>query len=134
MKMRAIWCLVLFIGCGSGHGYEGDDDVTSDAKTHDASSPDVTPSFYDPDQPGPWRVGVRTVTLTDPSRSNRRFDVDVWYPVDPANGDGSSNTYKLDSIFGTIASIDSPARRNATPKSGTWPMIVFSHGFGGIRF
>jgi predicted dienelactone hydrolase len=125
--------LIFAIGCSGARGNPAtgdDDDVAPDAPT---MSPDGEAPLHDPGVLGPWRVGVHTVTLTDPSR-NRRFDVDVWYPVDPAHVDGSPNTYRLDSIFGTLASIDSPARRNATPATGTWPLVIFSHGYGGIRF
>jgi len=128
MRKLALACIV--IGCSTPRMAPGDDDDTTspDART---DAPD--PMVHDPAQPGPWRVGVHTVTLTDPSR-NRRFDVDVWYPVDPQHVDGSGNTYELESLFGTLASIDSPARRNATPAAGTWPLVLFSHGYGGVRF
>src|SRR5690349_19494483 len=86
---------------------------------------------YDPGQPGPYAVGVHTVELTDPSR-NRTFSVEVWYPVDPAHVDGDDNTY---SLLGGLVALPSPARRDATPApGGPWPLVVFSHGYGGIRF
>ena len=131
MRKRAIGCLVV-IGCGGGSRMTGDDDVVAGA---DAATVDLAgdTTLHDPAQPGPWRVGVRTVTLTDPAR-NRRFAVDVWYPVDPLHVDGSANTYELDSLIGSLASIDSPARRDATPAAGSWPLVLFSHGYGGIRF
>lgn len=89
------------------------------------------PGVSDPAQPGPWLAGVRTLELSDPSRS-RTIPVDVWYPVETG---GQANTYVLDSPLGELASIDSPARRDAPPASGgPWPVVVFSHGFGGIRF
>ena len=135
---RAIWLVVFAVGCSYASGRGPDDDpATPDASGGGggdaAVAPDAAEPLRDPGMPGPWAVGVRTVRLTDASR-NRSFDVDVWFPVDPAHVDGSANKYKLESLFGTLASIDSAARRNATPAPGTWPLVLFSHGYGGIRF
>jgi predicted dienelactone hydrolase len=103
-----------------------------DAAPSDAAPPDAAPPpVYDPGQPGPYLAGVHTIEITDPARA-RTFSVDVWYPVDPAVADGSDNTY---SLLGGLISLGSPARRDATPAAGPpRPLIVFSHGYGGIRF
>jgi predicted dienelactone hydrolase len=107
-------------------------DPAPDAAADPDAAPDPVP-FHDPAQPGPWAVGVRTVEVVDASRA-RTLPVDVWYPVDPAAPDGEPNTYELVSILGPLASIDSPARRDATPAPGARPLVLFSHGYGGIRF
>lgn len=85
--------------------------------------------------PGPYGVGVRTVELADASR-DRQFAVDVWYPIEPGAVDGEANEYHVDMpLIGTVSSIASPARRNATPAAlGPRPLVVFSHGYGGVRF
>jgi hypothetical protein len=45
-------------------------------------APDATEApYFAPDRPGPYAVGVKTVTLEDPTR-DRSFQVDIWYPVD----------------------------------------------------
>lgn len=88
----------------------------------------------DPAQPGPFAAGVRTVMMTDPSR-NRTFAVDIWYPVDPATGGGRANEYQLQALGLTLASLSTPARRDGTPAAGgPWPLVIFSHGYGGVRF
>src|SRR5262245_40894822 len=88
----------------------------------------------DPAQPGPFAAGVRTVMMTDPSR-NRTFAVDIWYPVDPATGGGRANQYQLQALGLTLASLSTPARRDGTPAAGgPWPLVIFSHGYGGVRF
>ncbi|MBI3181293.1 MAG: dienelactone hydrolase family protein [Myxococcales bacterium] len=98
----------------------------------DAGQP--APAAIDPGAAGPYLAGVRTVTLTDASRS-RKLAVDVWYPVDRGNTDGKANEYRLDGLFGPIASIKSSARRDATAASlGARGLVLFSHGYGGIRF
>lgn len=96
--------------------------------------PPPAPPAPDPGKKGPYLAGVRTVQLTDPARS-RTFSVDVWYPVDPAQPDGKSNQYALTWALGTLASMSSPARRDATPAAlGPRPLVLFSHGYGGVRF
>jgi predicted dienelactone hydrolase len=136
MRMLRHASLVAVIACGGPPQQPGEaiDAATRDAPmtTRDAALADATQPLYDPSQPGPWRVGVHTMQLTDPARA-RTFAVEVWYPVDPQHVDGSDNRYELDIII-PIASIASPARRDATPAPGTWPLVAFSHGYGGIRF
>ncbi len=134
--MRTLVLAVVLAGCPSppidpgGPPPSGDDDDVP--ATPDATpEPDPVP-VTDPTAVGPYAVGVKTIELTDPARG-RSFEVDVWYPIASAT-DGRANTYELDSFIGSIASIDSPARRDAQPAAGTWPLVVFSHGFGGIRF
>jgi predicted dienelactone hydrolase len=91
------------------------------------------PPPYDPSAPGPFAVGVTTVDLFDSSRW-RTIPVDIWYPMDPANPDGSDNVYELE-LFGlTLYEMATPARRDGTPLDGDWPAVMFSHGYGGIRF
>lgn len=111
-----------------------------DAGTPDAS--DLGPpdgdaggaAYDDLLRPGPYGAGVTTIMLTDTTRS-RVLPVDVWYPIDPATTSGEPNAYYLDATFATLASLCSPARRDATPiRTGPWPLVVFSHGFGGVRF
>src|SRR5262249_1352094 len=131
---RTTIAAILFASCSSaGHDAEPLGDAPPNAI--DAARPPDTapPALQDPNAPGPWKVGVHTVQLTDPAR-NRTFATDVWYPIDPSTTDGKPNEYKLESLFGTLASIASPARRDATPLAGTFPLVLFSHGFGGIRF
>ena len=136
----------LLAGCAeAGQGMAADASATDTAPRGDAASgrdgaapdaglaPDagvMTPPA-DPSQPGPYAVGVRTIMMTDPSR-NRTFAVDLWYPAAPG---GSSNTYRLDAFGLSLISMASPARRDAPLRpGGPWPLVLFSHGYGGIRF
>jgi predicted dienelactone hydrolase len=122
--------ILLLTACSTGSIYPlPAPDAPPITTSPDAEPPPPQP-LEDPGADGPYHAGVHTLTLHDPSRG-RDFTVDVWYP---AAGDGSKNRYELDSVFGTLARIDSPARRDATPAAGTWPLVIFSHGFGGIRF
>src|SRR5215510_4504807 len=134
MSSRFLVAVVVLASCSSSRPSSDDDDGDRPDAPGDDAGDDADaarPPATDPSQPGPWLAGVTTVTVTDPARG-RSFDVEVWYPVDPAIGDGSGNTY---SLLGGLIALDSPARRDATPApGGPWPLVVFSHGYGGIRF
>jgi predicted dienelactone hydrolase len=129
------------VGCGSDPS-SAPTDAGPDART---SAPDASPACVeldasggpepgpgvDLDAPGPHAAGVRTVELTDPTRE-RTLRVEVWYPAAP--GSGAANAYHLDTELGRLASVCTAARRDGDALPGPWPVLVFSHGFGGVRF
>jgi predicted dienelactone hydrolase len=133
--MRTVLLALVAVSCASteapmsggpdaGGGGGGDPDAAVDPARPDAGAAEEA---ADPSKPGPWPVGVRTIELVDIAR-NRSLPIDVWYP---ALEDGEPNVYELP----PIASIETAARRNATPAPGApRPLILFSHGYGGVRF
>ncbi len=132
--MRAV-AAVLWLGvsaCGAdepgGPGVGADAGPTDDAGA-DAGSDAGGEDTLDPSAPGPYPVGVVTVELTDASRA-RTLPVEIWYPADIDAGAGTPNVYDL----GSIGEIHTAALRDAAPATGTFPLVLFSHGFGGIRF
>jgi predicted dienelactone hydrolase len=85
-----------------------------------------------PDRLGPWAVGRTTFQISDPARNGRTLDVDAWYPVDPEDtaGVGPSVFDLLVTSLASEVALDEPP-----PSShGPFPLVVFSHGSGGIRF
>ncbi len=79
---------------------------------------------------GPWDIGRTTFTVVDPDRGDRTLTVDLWYPVDPAAASGALSVYDL-----VFTGIESPAFEDVEPSSaGPFPLIVFSHGSGGLRY
>ncbi len=61
---------------------------TAPATDPPATDPPVTEAALAPFEtiePGPYDVGVQTITITDASR-NRPLTVDVWFPIDDATG------------------------------------------------
>jgi len=85
-----------------------------------------------PDALGPWAVGRSTFEAVDPTRDDgRALSVDAWYPVDPADAGSAFSRYDLLLTF-----IESEVALDAPPPSarGPFPLVVFSHGNGGIRF
>ena len=86
-------------------------------------------------QPGPFPVGVTTLTL---AKSNK---VEVWYPaVAGTTGEVSYDVrdFVPDAIR-KILTADIPATysfagaRDADAADGPFPVVLFSHGFTGIR-
>jgi predicted dienelactone hydrolase len=98
----------------------------------------VGPKVERPATLGDLAVGVRTITVDDPSR-HRAIPVEVWYPAAAAApGEAAAPaTYAVRSMGGTIARLRSPAgaRRDAAPvRAGPAPVVVVSHGSRSTRF
>ena len=84
----------------------------------------ATAALLDVAQRGPHPVGVRTEVLTDPSDPARSLATDLWYPALPTTGEPDA-----DHPFGPrhAATID------AVAIDASCPLVVFSHGNGGLR-
>jgi predicted dienelactone hydrolase len=87
--------------------------------------------------PGEFPVGVRTLELVDASRLNadgtgpRPVTVEVWYPSTPAAVAGVER-YVVN-LFGFDVA-RTPTYRDVAVAPGPFPVVLFSHGNGGIRF
>ena len=79
--------------------------------------------FVEPGEPGPYDVGFVTFDFTDPR--GKELTVEVWYPAAPQEGE--PDPYEPLALTGD-------AHRDAEPISGRFPLLAFSHGFGGIRY
>jgi len=89
---------------------------------------------YDPFARGPYPVGVRSHAPTDATRQ-RLLPIELWYPageaargrdVDPATRD------QYDVLPGFPPAWQD-AVRDAAPRPGSHPLVLFSHGYGGHR-
>ena len=112
----------------------------------------------DPTRPGPYPVGVTTMLLVDHSRTDattngpRSLVTEVWYPATDDSRDLPKNKFsdfflngsnpKLNGAIMLAFNIDLKqmdstfknfAVRDARVRDGVFPLIVFSHGNGGIR-
>jgi predicted dienelactone hydrolase len=112
------------------------------------AGPDAAP---DPSAPGPFAVGVRTLTLTDPARPSpygegrRPLVVEVWYPAAESARGAPGSSYDLFSVIpdsiavdldaGEVPPLETGAVRDAPPRraEGPYPLVLFSHGSGGVR-
>lgn len=137
MTTLLAWGLCLSAGCGAepnepaaaavdaastdaedGHAGAIEDD-TSDAQADGGTAADGGPSR------GPWAVGVKTIEVI--GANGRKLPTEVWYPI--SSGGGGEAAKYLNGI------VTSPygAIRDADPLPGPWPLVVFSHGNGGVR-
>jgi predicted dienelactone hydrolase len=82
--------------------------------------------------PGPYDVGVQTITITDPVRA-RPLTVDVWFPIADSTGLPPQQYSLLPGVF-----YESPTAVATTPDlmapDGPYPLVVYSHGSGGLRY
>lgn len=82
-----------------------------------------------PDRAGPWQAGLTTVQMSDTSRGDRTLTVDLWYPVDEGV---EAPTATLDLL---VTELELPGvLADADAAAGPFPLVVFSHGSGGVRF
>lgn len=86
----------------------------------------------DPSGPGPWPVGYQQLSFTDSSRDlvagGRTLPVHIWYPA--AAGDSAESAVYVEGGFLQLPAqiaLDAPA----IAADERWPLIIFSHGFGG---
>ncbi|MDJ0846806.1 MAG: hypothetical protein QNK04_00355 [Myxococcota bacterium] len=85
--------------------------------------------FGRPDEPGPFPVGRTSFEIVDPDRGDRTLPVDVWYP---AVDDGATPPSVYDLV---VASIVSDRALDSPPVAyGAFPLLIFSHGSGGVRY
>jgi predicted dienelactone hydrolase len=90
---------------------------------------------YDPFARGPLPAGVRTLFLHDRSRNDRSLPVEVWYPATAAHAgaDQAANTQDSYEVLPGFPPVTQDAVRDAAPQAGSYPLVMFSHGFGGHR-
>ncbi len=103
----------------------------------------------DPTKPGPFAVGVRTVTYEDkrrlkPDGTPRLLVTEVWYPATQATRGQPTVSYDIRERFtdaqkqalANIPILETFAVRDAAPAKshGPFPLVIFSHGQGAIRY
>lgn len=81
-------------------------------------------------EPGPFAVGRRTVSVVDPGREDRTLTVDIWYPTDASDGDRSTYSFAPGIEYDSDVALDDPA----VSDGGPFPLVVYSHGSGGLRY
>jgi predicted dienelactone hydrolase len=87
--------------------------------------------------PGPFPVGVRTLELADASRTNvdgdgpRPVTVELWYPS-TVEAIAGVERYVVNLLGLDVAR--TPSYREVARAAGPFPLVLFSHGNGGIRF
>jgi predicted dienelactone hydrolase len=81
---------------------------------------------------GPYPVGVQTITVIDSER-DRTFPVEVWFPLAPGTtGELARYTFVTGDYFESARAITAEPELAST--DGPFPLVVYSHGSGGIRY
>jgi predicted dienelactone hydrolase len=145
----AAFVIMLGAGCGGGEpGDPGDAAASTDATAMadagvdaavdagvDAAAVDAAPPVPPPvppmeapvDAAGPWRVGYREVSITyvgaQPD-APRALRVALWYPTQDESGEASAY------LLGRLQRPEIFA--DAGLALGRFPLVVFSHGSGGV--
>lgn len=86
---------------------------------------------YDPFIRGTLPVGVSSQDLYDSARE-RKIPIKIWYPAtdDYIGQDLDKKTMDKYRLFGRVKQ---EAVRNAKIREGSFPLVMFSHGFSGHR-
>lgn len=112
----------------------------------------------DPEKPGPYPVGVTTLMLVDHSRTDVATDngprsllTEIWYPatdetrglppnelIEFYNGGVEATAAVMKLAFGadltaSNETFENFAVRDARIRDGVYPLLLFSHGNGGMR-
>ena len=82
---------------------------------------------------GEFGVGATTIVIDDGER-DRSLTVEVWFPIDPADAAaGTAHAYSF--ITGdTYVSAHAVSAELTAAAPGPFPMVVYSHGSGGLRY
>jgi predicted dienelactone hydrolase len=74
------------------------------------------------------------VEMVDPARGDRTLTVDIWYPA-ARRSHAETATLDLTLADLAIAEVELPGvLAEPAPARGSFPLVVFSHGHGGVRF
>jgi predicted dienelactone hydrolase len=84
-----------------------------------------------PSGPGAHLVGHFQTKVTDTARGNRVLPLHVWHPADSASWSDEED-FSFFALFLKIGITSSVAKDGVDAKSGTFPLLIFSHGYGGI--
>ena len=89
---------------------------------------------YNPFTRGSLPVGTRRYIWTDIARDHT-MPVDVWYPATEAHRGQDMDTATMDTyeMVPGMGKTSQHAVKDAEALSGKYPLVVFSHGFGGER-
>lgn len=90
---------------------------------------------------GQYKVGVQTLDVVNPkqlnladfqSQKDRPLTLEVWYPANITEKDALASYYNVTRLHKPF-SLQGDAFRDAAAQSGSYPLVVLSHGYTGYR-
>jgi len=93
-----------------------------------------TASAFDlPDVIGPNQVGHTEYSIFDAARAGRELPLQIWYPAD-ATAWAAEPLFTFSNLIAGVGITSTVAKDDiALPAGGNYPLVVFSHGFGGLN-
>lgn len=113
--------------------------VTTDAPATTTAPPTEPPTTtappeFEPTGFGDYEVGVETITVDDPTGA-RPLTVDIWFPLDAVVDVSTLPKQQYTLLPGVFyESPDAYAASAQLAAPGPFPLIVYSHGSGGLRY
>lgn len=110
-----------------------------------APTDDTGPDMTDFERAGPWTPGRHTATVTDTERA-RLLTIETWYPTEAGQDEAPISALVVDAddraTYDTLLaaapagcpSLVTAATVDATPATGTWPVVAMSHCHSCTRF
>jgi predicted dienelactone hydrolase len=135
LALLTVACLFAVGACGGSD----DSSTATDAPDPTDAPPETQAPTTEPPlepleilPPGPYGVGVTTVIINP--GTDRPLTTDVWFPLDGPAGDLARHEYTL--IPGLTDTSDTAvdAEYVAMSPDGPFPLVVYSHGSGGLRY
>lgn len=84
-----------------------------------------------PDELGPYGVGRTTIVVRDQAR-NRDLNTNIWYPTQATTGAFAGYRFQVPLIGVDVTVQSEIARQGAPVATGSFPLIMFSHGGNAI--
>lgn len=95
------------------------------------ATPQPEPVGLELSDDGPYAVGVETIVIDEDT--DRPLTVDVWFPLaEGAEGDPARYTFITGDFFESPNAL--AVDRSSAATDGPFPLIVYSHGSGGLRY
>ena len=120
--------LLAVAACSTGDEEARSTTTERPAATTTTAVPVIEPAFTS--ALGPYEIGRRTISITDPARGGRELTTDIWYPTDAIEGEPSTYSFVPGIEYDSEVALDAPP----VSADGPFPLVVYSHGSGGIRY
>ena len=130
MTTLVVSMALLGAACSDDSSEGASEDTTTTAAEGSTPTAEDAEDLAPPDEPGPYAVGRTVLQLQDADRG-RDLVADVWYPA-AADAVGDPSIYQF--LPGIEFASDLALADVAVSTDGPFPLVVYSHGSGGLRY